>query len=625
MSITIIAVNQTITDIELVQLALTIPGSGQVNLTDFNKVYEVQSDTQLLQLVTDGYVLINDGITTLDTTKSLNFLTPFLATNNLNEVPSITKEPTGFPNRTDSIISRNDLTRTFTIAPASSSFDIWYQANKITYTTPQSVTWSDINGTWFFYFNSLGVLVSTQDSSLWEEALLGGGVLVAALYWDATNNISIILSEERHGFMPADVHLELHQALGTQWVSGGALTGILADKNGSLDGYAQFAVSDIKYDDEDIRFDITNGSPQVLSPIAQIPIYYRSGTDGYWRKINADSFPVVYSGKGGYTGASGRLAYNQNTGSTWQLTEIGENNYVLSHIYGCNDIDDPIICLLGIQKYTTLSDAQAGARQEIIDNVAFADSLSKELTPLGSVIFQSSSTYINTPKATIKSISTGATYSDYRGTRLRGVVFGVTNHGLLTGLSDDDHSQYLLANGSRPMSGSLNMDGYNISNVKSINNWYDYGSLNADPVSPTPSDGYRYYNNVLTEEMFYDGTKAKWLGSTIPVYAGASGNTTAGTFFRGMDSLAFATNRGIPVVKGTLTGLLVSMTTSVTSDIEVLIDTTVIATLNVTTSGLTSNLTFNVDFNQGLMKFRNKSTGATVQNVQITAIYKRRA
>lgn len=37
---------------------------------------------------------------------------------------------------------------------------------------------------------------------------------------------------------------------------------------------------------------------------------------------------------------------------------------------------------------------------------------------------------------------------------------GITDHGGLTGLGDDDHTQYLLANGSRSMTGSLGLNGY---------------------------------------------------------------------------------------------------------------------------------------------------------------------
>lgn len=45
---------------------------------------------------------------------------------------------------------------------------------------------------------------------------------------------------------------------------------------------------------------------------------------------------------------------------------------------------------------------------------------------------------------------------------------GVTDHGALTGLLDDDHPQYLLASGSRPMGGNLNMGGYNITNPGTV-------------------------------------------------------------------------------------------------------------------------------------------------------------
>src|SRR5690606_17936176 len=45
---------------------------------------------------------------------------------------------------------------------------------------------------------------------------------------------------------------------------------------------------------------------------------------------------------------------------------------------------------------------------------------------------------------------------------------GVTDHGALTGLSDDDHTQYLLVNGSRAMTGSLDMGTNNITNVGNV-------------------------------------------------------------------------------------------------------------------------------------------------------------
>jgi|GEM_PF-3424475 len=51
-------------------------------------------------------------------------------------------------------------------------------------------------------------------------------------------------------------------------------------------------------------------------------------------------------------------------------------------------------------------------------------------------------------------------------TALEGLVAGaITDHGALTGLTHDDHAQYLLVSGARAMGGALNMGGYAISSV----------------------------------------------------------------------------------------------------------------------------------------------------------------
>lgn len=45
----------------------------------------------------------------------------------------------------------------------------------------------------------------------------------------------------------------------------------------------------------------------------------------------------------------------------------------------------------------------------------------------------------------------------------------ISNHGLLSGLDDDDHSQYLLVDGSRAMGGNLDLSSNNINNIGLIN------------------------------------------------------------------------------------------------------------------------------------------------------------
>ena len=44
----------------------------------------------------------------------------------------------------------------------------------------------------------------------------------------------------------------------------------------------------------------------------------------------------------------------------------------------------------------------------------------------------------------------------------------ITDHGEFDGLADDDHVQYLLVNGTRAMTGNLNMDGNDVANVNDI-------------------------------------------------------------------------------------------------------------------------------------------------------------
>ena len=86
MAITIIAVNQTVSDIELRQLAVTVPGSGQVTLTDTSFVYEIRDDPQLRDEVTLGNILINDGTTTLGIQASLNYITNVSSTGDPGDI-----------------------------------------------------------------------------------------------------------------------------------------------------------------------------------------------------------------------------------------------------------------------------------------------------------------------------------------------------------------------------------------------------------------------------------------------------------------------------------------------------------------------------------------------------------
>ena len=338
------------------------------------------------------------------------------------------KEPTGFPNRTDSVTTFNDGTREFTIAPAVTSFDVYIKGHKFTKSASETITILNTAGSHFIYYDVSGVLSQTQtvDSEFFQN-----NAFVSIVYWNTDTSLHTYFAEERHGLiMDGMTHSYLHTVFGARYISGGALQGFSVDGTGNLAANAQFTADSGSIRDEDILI-------QYLAQ-AQIPILYKQGV--LWRKKAADSFPVIYSGSAGYTGANGRLAYNQLVSGNWQLTQVSNNQFVLVHIFATNDKDNPVVGIQGIVEYNSVSGARTGALTEIttLSGLPFA-----EFVALGSVVFETANTYANTPKARIRSVN-GGNYVDFRGTQPYAPSAGVaSSHSLLSNLSNDDHLQYL--------------------------------------------------------------------------------------------------------------------------------------------------------------------------------------
>jgi hypothetical protein len=323
---------------------------------------------------------------------------------------------TGFPNLSDSAISRTDGTRTFTIQPTGASFDFYAGGTKYTKSVAQNKVWADSEGLHVFYFDTSGVL---QETTSFTDALYLSYAIVAIIYWDATSKVSIIFEDERHGLiMDGQTHLHFHKAFHAQWISGLALGSIIVGGNGNDNAHARFAVTNGVIRDEDLEFSIQDDSPQDLSPIAQIPILYRSGASGDWRKKTADDYPIVYQGTAGYP-ATQRLPVNEFTGGVWTFTQVANNGFVCGHYFATNNVDEPFVGIQGQIQYGNLSAAQAGALTEL-RSLVLAGLPLPEMVPIATVIFQTSSSYSNTPKARIVSTADGGDYIDYRRADLGG-------------------------------------------------------------------------------------------------------------------------------------------------------------------------------------------------------------
>ena len=383
---------------------------------------------------------------------------------------ALTKEPTGFATRDTSTTSFTDSTpnRTFTIAPVGVSFDFYVKGVKFTKTASESIQIPNLAGNHFIYYNPAGVLSTTQvaSSDLFKE-----NAFLAIVYWNTDTSTHSYFAEERHGLqMDGETHSYLHTVFGAQYLSGLALQNFVVNGDGSLATHAQFTADEGSIRDEDLLL--------TLAAQTEIPVLFRQGS--LWRKKAADSFPVIYSGTAGYTGASGRLPYNQLLSGSWQLTEIANNAFVLVHIFATNDKETPIIAIQGIAEYGNVTAARLAASTEItsLSGLPFA-----EFVALGSVVFESSNTYTNTPKAITRSIN-GGSYVDFRGTQLYTAAGVATSHNLLSGLAGDDHIQYhtdargdiryytkaevdaLIGGGGSP--GDISEDSYSFSNSQVI-------------------------------------------------------------------------------------------------------------------------------------------------------------
>jgi hypothetical protein len=340
------------------------------------------------------------------------------------------KEPTGFFNRTDSSMSLSynsgTNTVTFTISPTATSFAFYVKGTKYTKSTSETVSIvSPTAGIHYLYYNPSGVLSTTSSFSV---DLFENNALVSLFYWNTDTNTYSYFAEERHGLtMDGATHAYLHTVFGARYLSGLALQNFTIG-DGSLNSHAQFTSDSGSIRDEDILLNISSQS--------QIPVLFRQGQ--LWRKKTADSFPVIYSGSAGYTGASGRLPYNQFIGGNWQLTEVDQNKFVLVHLFATNDKETPVVAIQGINQYNDVPSARNAANTEIttLSGLPFA-----EFAAIGTVIFQTVDSYTNSINARVVPINS-ANYVDFRGTQLYTPAGEATTHSLLSGLDGDDHLQY---------------------------------------------------------------------------------------------------------------------------------------------------------------------------------------
>ena len=314
---------------------------------------------------------------------------------------------TGHINRDDSEFVWDTGTRTVTIQPKSPATQFqYYCANTLcTISTSASYQWPDTTGKYTLVLDDQGNLAPPSFSGSYVRNLLYDNAITVILYWNATNQQLVLQGDERHGYdMSPTTHYYLHASLGTAFGSGLHIHDLAVEGNGSSDAHAQFAVEAGSVWDEDIQH-----------PIAEklttdgIKLIYRDGSDNDWVKVDNHQF-LAYNGT---LPSSNRAYYNEWTGTAWQLTEVTNLDYVVMHLFGSNDMDSPLIMVLGIAQYSNKNDVDANAKYEIGE--LYEHGLpSAEFKALGSFIMQTSGGYGNQVKSKLVSTSGGLDYFDWR-------------------------------------------------------------------------------------------------------------------------------------------------------------------------------------------------------------------
>ena len=188
------------------------------------------------------------------------------------------------------------------------------------------------------------------------------------------------------------------------------------------------------------------------------------------------------------------LGYDDNSGTLSPLTLSAYTKHTL-YVVGDGSYEKYFL-VLGQDEYTTLVEAEGALLP--VPPTYFTDSVSQ----IANIYIQQGTTGITQVEDIRPVIGFKA-----------GGVNASSVHGNLLGLSADDHTQYLLVNGGRSMSGNLDMGGNNIVSAGTINGVtieshatrHQFGGL--DPVgSTTPGPNYIPYADV-------SGTLNDWVST----------------------------------------------------------------------------------------------------------------
>jgi hypothetical protein len=360
--------------------------TGSTNLSDFyKKKYKIKNMGEVfrnLNCVKDPEHLINE------LTKKPNWIVKLIPLQVLHSAF------VSFINKKYSQLSFNNSTRVFSIAPTSASYVIYTRGTRRVITDTRSVTIPNTTGLYYIYFDPSGVLQYRTSFYDWPN-----DCMTAYVYWNADNQTAPFVADERHGItLDWQTHEYLHRTRGAAYANGFTASNYILMGDGSLDTHIQLNVANGTFFDEDLQVDIVHSNTpapntweQDLQGPARIPIFYKIGNA--WVIDSPTNFPVKQG--------AALPRYNLNTAGVWSVADIDNNKYGLTFIIATNNINYPVIGVIGQSSHSNESDAINTDFNEL-DLTGFPV---VELRPLYKLIYDVKSSYSNTVKARLTKVT----------------------------------------------------------------------------------------------------------------------------------------------------------------------------------------------------------------------------
>lgn len=303
---------------------------------------------------------------------------------NINNAITLSHDVTGFPDRTSSTISFNTSTRTFALSPTGANFTIYYRGKDYRISSTKTLVLANTSGGHYIgYDYNSGNLID-----LGAQPTISSSILVAYIYWNASDSAAVIFADERHSTARDTTwHHYQHTTVGAIWKSGGDATYTINNTN-----TVQVGLTDLVLADEDIEHNITHNSTptgyydQILNTAANLPILYLSGT--VYKQTTPTTVPWYPS--------STRAYYNPVSGGSGSLAVAASNDLFLVYwLVATNDMTYPVKLIMGRGTYASYGEAET----ENFDDYGLP---MPEIAPMYKFVLKTSNTYTqNTARVNI--------------------------------------------------------------------------------------------------------------------------------------------------------------------------------------------------------------------------------